>query len=144
MLLKEASRLACLTSIIYQADQILRKYITKVIAEAKGLLRNSLKYIMCTHGVAFTCSHLKWHDEACMDGVPHTCRMRSGNLAGSNWAVKENEGQKRDGEKIGLFLLDCLPFLFLFLFCFFANYHEIFNSEDHCKISSILRSCKEA
>ena len=42
--------------------------------------------------------------------------MRSGNLAGSNWAVKENEGQKRDGEKIGLFLLDCLPFLFLFLF----------------------------
>lgn len=34
--MKEASRLACLTSIIYQADQILRKYITKVIAEAKG------------------------------------------------------------------------------------------------------------
>ncbi|KAL9983574.1 hypothetical protein ACROYT_G005769 [Oculina patagonica] len=33
---KEKSRAACITSIVYQADQVLRKYIAKVITEAKG------------------------------------------------------------------------------------------------------------
>lgn len=70
----------------------MRKYIIKVIVEVKGLLRNSLKYIMCIYGVVFICSYLKWYDEVCMDGVLYICRMRSGNLVGSNWVVKENEG----------------------------------------------------
>ena len=33
---QERSRAACITSIVHQADQVLRKYIAKLISEAKG------------------------------------------------------------------------------------------------------------
>lgn len=33
---KERSRMACITSIVYQTDQVLRKYVTRAITEAKG------------------------------------------------------------------------------------------------------------
>lgn len=47
ILLQEKSRVACITSIVYQADQVLRKYITKVIAEAKGELITAIKSCSC-------------------------------------------------------------------------------------------------